>query len=295
MNILNLSDDKKKYLKDNKFLIELFILIVIIILAGLSTIISGGSIVDKLLIAVPNPIDKLTALFVYLTQADIKNKKNIITVIIIGIIIITIVTALIFFLVKDSHKNQSEINGYEYCKFIEEKGQKNELFFYIFEYKNRLENHIKNLTKNSAVNLSIGLGTAIIGILVIIYLLLILEPPSEHDLQLFHYLSRIFLAFFIELFSLFFIRLYRDNLFEIKYFHNELSNIDSKIIALKTALLKDNDEFIKEVIMELIKVDRNNVLKKGETTIELEKMKCDKTEYKTFVESFKNFTSNKES
>lgn len=42
---------------------------------------------------------------------------------------------------------------------------------------------------------------------------------------------------------------------EIKYFQDELSNVESKIIALKTAMLVEQPELIAEVVKELIKAE----------------------------------------
>jgi hypothetical protein len=165
-------------------------------------------------------------------------------------------------------KNNAE-NGYEL-----------ELLDYILKYRNRLLNHIQSLTKNSALNLIIGLMTTIVGVIVLYGIFI-----ESGKLDVLGYFSRISIAIFIELSSFFFLRLYSSNLFEIKYFHNELSNIDAKMIALKVALLKKDDDTLKFILKELMKTERNRLLKKGETTVELEKMRFDREESKSLTDT----------
>lgn len=86
---------------------------------------------------------------------------------------------------------------------------------------------------------------------------------------------RLSLAVFIEIFSFFFLRLYKRNLEDVKYFHNERTNIDSKIIALKASILLGKEELIMEIIKGFSTVERNFILKKDETTISLERVRLD--------------------
>jgi hypothetical protein len=51
----------------------------------------------------------------------------------------------------------------------------------------------------------------------------------------------------MQVFAYFFLRLYRYILFEIKYFHNELTNIEQKCLALDVALEADNSDAIKTI------------------------------------------------
>jgi hypothetical protein len=162
----------------------------------------------------------------------------------------------------------------------EENAYELELLDYIFKYRYRLLEHIKSLTKNSSLNLIIGLVTTIVGVVVLYGIFM-----DSGELSVLVYFSRVSIAIFIELSSFFFLRLYSSNLFEIKYFHNELSNIDAKMIALKVALFKKDDETLKFILKELMKTERNQSLKKGETTVELEKMRFDREEAKTLTDT----------
>ncbi|MFZ2726890.1 MAG: hypothetical protein WAX77_11610 [Methylococcaceae bacterium] len=156
---------------------------------------------------------------------------------------------------------------------------------YITKYRNRLLNHIKSLAKSSSLNLIIGLFATIIGVWVLYKVFIDLSGVDN----LFNFFSRVSIGIFIEIASFFFLRLYSTNLFEIKYFHNELTNIDAKMVALKVALLKKDDETLKFILKELMKTERNQTLKKGETTVELEKMRFDREESKNMTETLTKF------
>ncbi len=83
------------------------------------------------------------------------------------------------------------------------------------------------------------------------------------------------LVLFIELFAYFFLRLYREGLSEMKYYQNELTNIESKLIAVEIALIKEDNESLKLTLDILSQTERNFILKKGETTAGLEHSKSE--------------------
>lgn len=88
-------------------------------------------------------------------------------------------------------------------------------------------------------------------------------------------LPRIMLIIFIEIFAYFFLRLYKIGLDEIKYFQNELTNVESKLFAVNYALATGNADALQVSISSLANTERNFVLEKGQTTVELEKAKSE--------------------
>lgn len=92
------------------------------------------------------------------------------------------------------------------------------------------------------------------------------------------------LAIFVEVFSFFFLRLYRSMLAEIKYFQNELTNIELKIIAVEISLLKGGDKSTKTLITSFVAAERNFVLKQGETTVDIERARLESQGTKEAVE-----------
>lgn len=136
---------------------------------------------------------------------------------------------------------------------------------------------IGKLSRSGTINLIIGLLTTLIAIWVLTTLILSVNEINFETTKdfLVYLIPRLSLAIFIELFSFFFLRLYKRNLEDIKYFHNERTNIDSKIIALKSALLLDKEELLVDIIKSFAAVERNFIIKKDESTIHLEKIKID--------------------
>lgn len=63
---------------------------------------------------------------------------------------------------------------------------------------------------------------------------------------LLYLLPRLFMIIFTELFVLFFLRLYSKGLNEIKYFQNELTNIELKLVAAGVAYVTKNDISMKD-------------------------------------------------
>ena len=100
------------------------------------------------------------------------------------------------------------------------------------------------------------------------------------------------LVLFIELFAYFFLRLYREGLSEMKYFQNELTNIESKLIAVEIALIQDNKKILKIALESLLATERNFIMKKGETTVELERAKSESESVKSIIKAVPNLFKN---
>ena len=77
---------------------------------------------------------------------------------------------------------------------------------------------------------------------------------------------RVSLVVMIELFA-YFLRMYRYSVFEVKYFQNEISNIYMKSISVEMALLGAEEKLREAIINELVKTERNIVLRKGDVTL----------------------------
>jgi hypothetical protein len=71
----------------------------------------------------------------------------------------------------------------------------------------------------------------------------------------------------------------------MKYYQNEITNVEMRLMALKTALMLEDKEALRLVILDLSKTERNLPLKAGETTVDLERLKHDGIDAKAFSES----------
>lgn len=151
-----------------------------------------------------------------------------------------------------------------------------ELAHDFYDVKFRLEREISKLTLRANLNLAIGSATTIFAIFVLWFTVVNHIPDFKNMENIISILfPRISLVIFIEIFAFFFLKLYKSNLFDIKYYHNEMTNCDFKVLALKTAFVRNLDAELPNVIDSFLKVERNFVLKKGESTLEIEKEKLD--------------------
>jgi hypothetical protein len=140
----------------------------------------------------------------------------------------------------------------------------------------RLNGEVTALGFRSNLNLGLGMITTIAGLVYLGYY--VIQSANADNMTVFalHFIPRLSLVVFIEIFAYFFLKLYKLNLAEIKYFQNEMTNFESKFVALHTAQAIDDKSSIATVIEKLANTDRNYILKKGETTVQLEQQKIDK-------------------
>ncbi|WP_438454779.1 hypothetical protein [Vreelandella venusta] len=147
-----------------------------------------------------------------------------------------------------------------------------ELFIQI---NSRLESEVQNLAKRGNINLILGMATTLTGLSILGYS--VFNAPALNsviDLAA-HFIPRISLVLLIEVFAYFFLKLYKQGLSEIKYFQNEITNIESKFLALRLSTESGQGDCVKEVVTNLLSTERNFVLEKGQTTIELEQVRID--------------------
>jgi hypothetical protein len=154
----------------------------------------------------------------------------------------------------------------------------NTIRFISKEMRDRLEEEVEALGSRANINLIIGNAISVIGLSVLAYFVFTIPPninpsgfysPEEIENFAKYFITRLSLVAFIEVFAFFFLRIYRHSIFEIKYFQNETTNAEFRILALEAALMIGDKEIIKKICTEMSKIERNFILKKGETTISL--------------------------
>ncbi len=149
-------------------------------------------------------------------------------------------------------------------------------FLAIFEdfekSKKRISLHILQLRRNGQTNFMVGLIIASVGVLLLYYFI---ENWGDTSLpELFH-AFRLTIIFIIEILAFFFLRIFKDNNKEVKYFQNELTNFETKASALKMAFASNNLVAIQDLIRDFAKIERNFLLEKGQSTTDLEMKKID--------------------
>lgn len=140
----------------------------------------------------------------------------------------------------------------------------------------RLKEELFSLSKRSSLNLSLGVATTLVGLVMLGYFVFSTSISFEHTFDFIeNFVPRLSLVIFIEIFAYFFLRLYKDTLSEIKYFQNEITNIEAKHLAVQIAISSDSENGITTSITGLLSTERNHVLQKGQTTVEIEKARTE--------------------
>jgi hypothetical protein len=85
------------------------------------------------------------------------------------------------------------------------------------------------------------------------------------------YLPRLSLVIIIEVVGFFFLRLYSKALNELRYAQNETTNVEMRMIALLSSISQGYEDCTVEVIRTISLTERNNIIEKNQSTIEIEK------------------------
>lgn len=164
----------------------------------------------------------------------------------------------------------------------------------------RIENELYTLKRRANVNLLFGILITFIALSMLWINLDSYYTDFDKNFKgaeaqdvLIYLLPRFFMIIFTELFALFFLKLYAKGLNEIKYFQNELTNIDLKLVAVEVAYITKNDEAMKEALNVLVQTERNFILKKGETTVELERAKSESENMQNILKAVPEIFKNK--
>ena len=100
--------------------------------------------------------------------------------------------------------------------------------------KRRLFTEVEKLSSRANLNLAIGAGASLVAIIILGVTVWVKPEELIKTSDIISYLlPRVSLVIFIEIFAFFFLRLYKTTLGDIKYYQNELTNIDFKVIGIK--------------------------------------------------------------
>lgn len=130
----------------------------------------------------------------------------------------------------------------------------------------RLRTEIVDLRKRANISLIIGISFAVVGFG------LLAEStwpsaPIGWEAAAIRYVPRLALVVVVELFAYFFLGLYRLGISELKYYQNEITNVELWGLAYRQAVLSENQAAITRLSERLMRVERNFILRKGETTV----------------------------
>ena len=186
--------------------------------------------------------------------------------------------------------------------------QSDDIIFYTRRTLDRLNSEIHSLVRRSNLNLVIGMALSFYGIAALFYFLsndpttfLITKSKdivgiggskTIEDLFI-NFIPKAMFVILIEIFAYFFLNLYKKSLNDIKYYQNELTNIECKYLALTSAKYFKNHKLIYEILIELVKTERNFVLEAGQSTIEIEKEKISSSNSNNLLNMMKDILSSK--
>lgn len=150
----------------------------------------------------------------------------------------------------------------------------------------RLGEEIDDLKRRGLTNLLAGMCITALGVIALAAMLLFTPDAGLSPWQFFsHYVPRLTLIILIEIFAYFFLRLYKANLQDIKYFQNEITNIESKHVALQAIFLAKEPSLLADVVSSISKTERNRILEKGQSTVEIERAKLEHDEIVELVKA----------
>jgi hypothetical protein len=139
----------------------------------------------------------------------------------------------------------------------------------------RLQEEVYSLGRRANVNLTIGILISALGLGVLTWFVIAATQDLTAGVQAIdaslRFAIRFTLAAFIQLFAYFFLRLYRYSIFEIKYFQNEITAAQFRLLGLIAAMRQKDEKTIEKIAVELVKTERNFILKNGETTVAIQR------------------------
>jgi hypothetical protein len=160
--------------------------------------------------------------------------------------------------------------------------------------RSRLSQELSALGRRGNLNLALGIVTTVSG-LIFLGIFVITTNPNAQDPWSFaiHFIPRLTLVVFIEVFAYFFLRLYKGSLAEIKYFQNELTNLEAKFVALKVVCTVGDTATANDVVSKLASTERNYILEKNQTTVDLEHAKLERETLKELINRLTDVFSKK--
>lgn len=177
----------------------------------------------------------------------------------------------------------------------------------------RLKHEVAACRFRASVNLGIGMVITISGLLLLWNTASLLDGAlaadqakslqqstssidatvSFYKTYLIPLVPRVLLVVFIEVFAYFFLRLYKEGSNEAKFFQNELTNVEIQLIALHVAQSSSNSETLDSVVKTLSTTERNFVLSKGQSTVDLERSRMEHQDHQAAIKGISRFSLRK--
>lgn len=176
---------------------------------------------------------------------------------------------------KETTESSKEVSPVQMSddKDVDDENTANEIKHTFLASEERIKIEIKNLKRRATINLSLGVSLSIAALLVFFFLVYNEKPDEDYQKVFSHFAPRVGLVVFVELLAYFFLKLYKSTLTSVQYYHNELTNIETRKIAAIVAIKHCKEDKIWQTVEYLLKVERNVLVKDKETTIQMEMLK----------------------
>lgn len=176
---------------------------------------------------------------------------------------------------KETTESSKEVSPVQMSddKDVDDENTANEIKHTFLASEERIKIEIKNLKRRATINLSLGVSLSIAALLVFFFLVYNEKPDEDYQKVFLHFAPRVGLVVFVELLAYFFLKLYKSTLTSVQYYHNELTNIETRKIAAIIAIKHCKEDKIWQTVEYLLKVERNVLVKDKETTIQMEMLK----------------------
>jgi hypothetical protein len=157
----------------------------------------------------------------------------------------------------------------------------------------RLGSEVEAQARRGNVNLMLGILMTAIGLAILGWSVYYAPGGKLEDL-LAYFAPRLTLGILIQVFSYFFLRLYKQSLSEIKYFQNEITNIESQQLAILLAQSSSDTALPTRIVEALMKTERNFLMNKDQTTIELERERIEQSKVSELLQAVKAYAKPKD-
>lgn len=165
--------------------------------------------------------------------------------------------------------------------------QASDIFELTNTFTSRLKKEIELLTKRANIYITFG-STITVGAAFILYYMVsdlssfFNASNSEISASLsssdwFSIASRFSIVVFVEVFAFYYLRLYRSTMDTVKFYQNEITNIEMRLMAVHSLATLSNPDSTSAIALidSLAKSERNFVIEKGQSTVDIEKQKVD--------------------
>jgi hypothetical protein len=137
----------------------------------------------------------------------------------------------------------------------------------------RLFDQIAILRKRGNLNLVIGIVTTLLAAITLVLTITFANPSSSDPQKMtIYFVSRISTVIFIEVFSFFFLRLYKSTLAEEKYYQNEITARTARQSALEAAFSGSDAVAVPKLVEMLVGVNQNESKSKKSEDVDIKEL-----------------------